>query len=41
MHHRLAGEIVRIEKKYPNALSEEEIYNLLKDFKYIVPQGIQ
>ena len=39
MHRRLASEIARIEKKYPNPLSEEEIYQLLKDFKYIVPQG--
>ncbi len=39
MHHRLASEIARIEKKYPNPVSEEVIYSLLKDFKYIVPQG--
>jgi len=39
MHHRLASEFARIEKKYPNPLSEQEIYDLLKDFKYIVPQG--
>lgn len=39
MHHRLAKEIARIEKKYPNPLTEEEIYSVLKDFKYIVPQG--
>jgi len=39
MHKRLAKEIARIEKKYPNPISEGEIYNLLKDFKYIVPQG--
>ncbi|MBN2173507.1 MAG: adenosylcobalamin-dependent ribonucleoside-diphosphate reductase [Bacteroidales bacterium] len=39
MHRRLASEIVRIEKKYPNPLPEEEIYQLLKDFKYIIPQG--
>lgn len=39
MHRRLAREIARIEKKYPNPLSEEEIYQVLKDFKYIVPQG--
>lgn len=39
MHHRLAREIHRIEKKYPNPLSEEEIYQVLKDFKYIIPQG--
>ncbi len=39
MHWRLAKEIARIEKKYPNPLSEKEIYDLLKDFKYIIPQG--
>jgi len=39
MHHRLASEIARIEKNYENPLSEEEIFALLKDFKYIVPQG--
>ncbi|MEA3318021.1 MAG: adenosylcobalamin-dependent ribonucleoside-diphosphate reductase, partial [Bacteroidota bacterium] len=39
MHLRLAKEISRIEKKYPNPLSEEKIYSLIKDFKYIIPQG--
>jgi ribonucleoside-diphosphate reductase alpha chain len=39
MHRRLANEIHRIELKYKNPLPEELIYNVLKDFKYIVPQG--
>ena len=39
MHRRIAKEIARIELKYTNPLSEKEIYNLIKDFKYIVPQG--
>lgn len=39
MHKRLAKEIGRIEKRYVNPLSEEKIYSLLKDFKYIIPQG--
>ncbi len=39
MHHRLAREIRRIEMKYKNPLSEELIFSVLKDFKYIVPQG--
>ncbi len=39
MHRRLAAEYARIEEKYQNPLSEEEIYQLLKDFRYIVPQG--
>ncbi len=39
MHRRIAREIRRIEMKYKNPLPEELIYNVLKDFKYIVPQG--
>ncbi len=39
MHRRIAKEIARIEARYTNPLSEEKIYELLKDFKYIVPQG--
>ncbi|MFW5644379.1 MAG: adenosylcobalamin-dependent ribonucleoside-diphosphate reductase [Bacteroidota bacterium] len=39
MHKRIASELARIEEKYANPMSEEEIYGLLKDFKYIVPQG--
>lgn len=39
MHKRLAKEIARIEKKYANPLQEQDIYEVLKGFKYIVPQG--
>jgi len=39
MHRRLAREIRRIEMKYKNPLPEELIYGVLKDFRYIVPQG--
>ena len=39
MHRRLAKEIARIENKYANPYTEEEIYDVLKGFKYIVPQG--
>jgi len=39
MHRRIAKEIVKIENKYPNPLTENEVYEVLKDFKYIVPQG--
>lgn len=39
MHKRIAREFARIEAKHPNGLSENEIYELMKDFKYIVPQG--
>ena len=39
MHHRIAAEIARIENRYPNPMSEEEIFEVLKNFRYIVPQG--
>ncbi len=39
MHRRIAAEIARIEQKYPSPVSEKEIYEALKDFQYIVPQG--
>lgn len=39
MHRRLAEEFARIERKYPNPMNAEEIYDLLKDFKYVIPQG--
>ncbi|WP_264537968.1 adenosylcobalamin-dependent ribonucleoside-diphosphate reductase [Flavobacterium sp. N1736] len=39
MHRRIAAEIARIEKKYTNPFSEKEIFDLIKDFKYLVPQG--
>ncbi|NOY51706.1 MAG: adenosylcobalamin-dependent ribonucleoside-diphosphate reductase [Chlorobi bacterium] len=39
MHHRIAREISRIENKYKSPLSEEKIYSVLKDFKYIIPSG--
>jgi len=39
MHHRIASEIARIEKNYPNGLSEDKIFSLLDNFKYIIPQG--
>lgn len=39
MHRRLAREVARVEKKYPNPLSEDELFELFRDFKYIVPQG--
>ncbi len=39
MHWRLAREIARIEKKYPNPLSEQELFDLFDHFRYIVPQG--
>ncbi|HLW39729.1 MAG TPA: adenosylcobalamin-dependent ribonucleoside-diphosphate reductase [Brumimicrobium sp.] len=39
MHKRLAREFARIEANYPNGLTEQEIFDVLKDFKYIIPQG--
>lgn len=39
MHRRIASEIARIEKKYPNPMSEEQIFDVIKNFQYILPQG--
>ena len=39
MHSRMAREFARVESKYPNPMSEEEIFTLLEKFRYIVPQG--
>ena len=39
MHKRIAREFVRIESKYPNGYSYDEVYEAIKDFKYIIPQG--
>lgn len=39
MHHRIASEIARIEAKYPNPMSEQEVFDLMDHFRYIVPQG--
>ncbi|MDE5801235.1 MAG: ribonucleoside-diphosphate reductase, adenosylcobalamin-dependent, partial [Paramuribaculum sp.] len=36
MHHRIASELHRIEQKYPNPLSYDEIYGLLDHFRYVV-----
>ena len=39
MHWRIANEIARIEKKYKNPMSAQEIFDLLDHFRYIVPAG--
>lgn len=39
MHRRIAREIARVEKRYPNPMSEDEVFDLIKNFQYIVPQG--
>ena len=39
MHNRIASELARIERNYPNALTQEEIFELLDHFRYVIPQG--
>lgn len=39
MHHRIASEIARIESKYKNPMTEPELFELMRHFRYIVPQG--
>lgn len=39
MHWRIANELARIELNYQNPISAQEIFDLLENFKYIVPQG--
>ena len=39
MHERIAAEIERIEKKYPNPMNRQEVFELLDHFRYIIPQG--
>ena len=39
MHHRIASELARIERKYPNPVPEEEIFSLIDHFRYIIPAG--
>lgn len=39
MHHRIASELARIENKYANPMSESDIYSLLDNFRYVIPQG--
>ena len=39
MHWRIANEIARIEQKYPNPMKADEVYELIRRFKYIIPQG--
>lgn len=39
MHWRIASEIARVEAKYPDALSKQQIFDLIKNFQYIIPQG--
>ena len=39
MHHRIAREIARIEQRYPNGMTEDPVFDLIKDFNHILPQG--
>ncbi|MCC8424363.1 adenosylcobalamin-dependent ribonucleoside-diphosphate reductase [Mucilaginibacter sp. UR6-11] len=39
MHRRIANEIARVEHRYPNPLSAAEVFELIRDFRYIIPQG--
>lgn len=39
MHRRIASEIARVEAKYAHPLSEKKIFDLIKNFTYIIPQG--
>lgn len=39
MHHRLAAEMARIERKYPNPIPEEDIFSVLDHFRFIIPAG--
>lgn len=39
MHHRIAAEIARIERNYPNPISESELFRLMEHFRYLVPAG--
>ena len=39
MHERIAAEIERIERNYPNPMSKEEAFALLDHFRYVIPQG--
>ncbi len=39
MHRRIAKEIARVEQRYANPMTEEEVFDAIKNFKYIVPQG--
>ncbi|WP_455169293.1 adenosylcobalamin-dependent ribonucleoside-diphosphate reductase [Aegicerativicinus sediminis] len=39
MHWRIAKEIARIEQNYPNPMTEQEVFDYISGFNYIVPQG--
>ena len=39
MHWRIANEVARMEQKYKNPISAQEIFGLLDHFRYIIPAG--
>ena len=39
MHWRIANEVARIEKKYKNSLTAQQVFDLLDHFRYIIPAG--
>lgn len=39
MHRRIAREIARIERKYKNPMDEQQLFDLMSHFRYLVPQG--
>ena len=39
MHWRIANEIARVEKKYKNPMTAQQVFDLLDHFRYIVPAG--
>ena len=39
MHWRIANEVARIEKKYKNPLTAQQVFDLLDHFRYIIPAG--
>ena len=39
MHRRIARELSRIEQQYPHPMSQNDIYEVLRDFRHLVPQG--
>jgi ribonucleoside-diphosphate reductase alpha chain len=39
MHRRIASEIARVEQRYANPMTEDELFDLIKDFRFIIPQG--
>ncbi len=39
MHWRIANEVARIEQKYANPMSAQEVFDLIDKFRYIIPAG--